>query len=335
MNKNRILTASVLVIALLVSTAAFAQDNKTGINGATFLKIGVGARQVALGSAAATLEGDPTMMFWNPAGIASVDYKTSVSINHNEWLIGMNHDAFAVTHDIGFLGTVGLGVIYVGMGDITADRDIAPTPETRDRQADMATGDTYSFYNLAANLTISRRFTDKLALGASVKLIQESIDDQSASTIAGDFGVIYQTGWNDLVLGAHMSNLGGDLSYYESDFGAPIPLIFSIGASMNLAKQENTKLTGLLDATKRQDTKQLYFGGVEWNLFDKIALRSGYKFALSGSEDTAGIQSTDEGASFGAGVWLPFSETKLRVDYAFTQFNILDSTHRFSLNVSF
>ena len=335
MNKNRILTASVLVISLLLTTAAFAQDNKTGINGATFLKIGVGARQIALGSAVTTLEGDPTMMFWNPAGIASVDYKTSVSIDHNEWLIGMNHDAFAVTHDVGFLGTVGLGVIYIGLGDITADRDIAPTADTKSRQADLATGATYSFYNMAANLTISRRFTDKLAMGASIKLIKESIDDQSSSAIAGDFGVIYQTGWNDLVLGAHMSNLGGDLEYYESDFGAPIPLIFSIGVSMNLAKQQDTRLTGFLDATKRQDTQQLYFGGMEWNLFEKVALRGGYKFALSGAEDAAGIKTTDEGASFGAGVWLPFSDTKLRVDYAFTDFNILTSTHRFSLNVSF
>jgi hypothetical protein len=144
MNKNRIITASILVIALLMSTTAFSQG-KTGINGATFLKIGVGARQVALGSAVTTLSGDPTMMFWNPAGISSGDYKTSVSINHNEWLIGISHDALAATYDLGSLGTMGLGIIYVGMGDITADRDIAPTPETKSRQADLATGDTYSF----------------------------------------------------------------------------------------------------------------------------------------------------------------------------------------------
>jgi len=45
------------------------QVRKSGINSLAFLKVGVGARQVAIGSAATTLKGEPNMIFWNPAGI--------------------------------------------------------------------------------------------------------------------------------------------------------------------------------------------------------------------------------------------------------------------------
>lgn len=324
---------TVAALALLSVPVSFAQSTKTGINGATFLKIGVGARQIALGSAATTIAGDPNMMFWNPAGIYSE--KINLAFSHNEWLLAMNHDAFAATYYLEGIGTVGVGLIYVGLSNITADRDIAPIPALEPVQADKASGSSYDFYNMAANLTLSRQFTDKLALGASIKLIREKIDDQSASSIAGDFGAIYHTGWHGLTLGASLQNLGGDLVYFDTDFGAPIPLIFSIGASFNIAEQENSRIVGLLDATKRQDSQQLYFGGLEWSIMDKLQLRGGYKFDFAGAEDNFGINTTDEGASFGAGVMLPWSDSMFHLDYAYTEFNILDSTHRFSLRVAF
>jgi Uncharacterised protein family (UPF0164) len=332
---SRKIFASITALAMLMAVTAFAGGRKTGINGASFLKIGVGARQVALGSAATTLSGDPNMMFWNPAGISLDASKTALAFNHNEWLLTLNHDAFAATHNFPGIGTIGVGVIYIGMGDITANRDIAPIPELEPQQADKASGTVYSFYNLAANLSISRRFTDKLALGASIKLIREKIDDQSANSIAGDFGVIYNTGWNDLMLGASLSNLGGDLVYFNSDFGSPIPLIFSIGASINLAKQEHSQLVGLVDATKRQDSQQLYFGGLEWRLAQKLAVRGGYKFGFSGSKDDFNVDTTDEGVSFGGGLQLPWGGTNLHLDYAFTEFSVLNNTHRFSFSINF
>ena len=335
MNKYRMIAAGVLAIAMLFAATGFAQQGKTGINGATFLKIGVGARQVALGSAVTTLSGDPNQMFWNPAGIALEDSKTSISLNHNEWLLTMNHDALAFAHDVKGVGTIGVGIIYVGLSDIVANRDVAPIPELESRQADKATGATYSFYNMALNLTLSHKFTDKLALGASLKFIREKIDDQGANSIAGDFGVVYNTGWNDLTLGATLMNLGGDMVYYNSDFGAPIPLTFAMGASFTIAKQENSQIRGLLDLTKRQDSEQLYFTGMEWNLMKRLALRGGYKFNFSGKKDALGIKDTDEGFSMGAGLKLPISGTEFVIDYAYTDFDILDNTHRFTLYVNF
>lgn len=333
MQSKRYIATYIATFAMLLATTSFAGNRKTGINGASFLKIGVGARQVALGSAVTTLGGDPNMMFWNPAGIYIDGSKTAFALSHNEWLLAMNHDALSIAHNFEGIGTVGVGLIYIGLGDIAANRDVAPIPELEPVQADKATGATYDFSNLAVNLTLSHKFTDKLTLGASIKFIREKIDDQNASSVAGDFGAIYHTGWHDLAIGASLRNLGGDLTYYE--FGAPIPLMFSIGASASLAKQENMVVTGLIDATKLQDSEQLYFGGLEWSISDKLMLRGGYKFNFSGARDNFEVDTTDEGASFGAGINLPWGSNEIRIDYAFTEFNVLDNTHRFSFSMTF
>lgn len=331
MQNRKYLSAFIPVILILSAAIAFAGTRKTGLTGASFLKIGVGARQIALGSAVTTISGDPTMMFWNPAGIYSET--TNISFSHNEWLLALTQEAFAASYYLKGIGTIGAGIIYIGEGDITANRDVAPTPDLADRQADTATGDTYSFYDLAVNISLARRFTDKLLLGASVKLIREKIDDLDATSIAGDFGVIYNTGWKNLKFGARLTNLGGDLEYFE--FGAPIPLTFSMGASIAIANEKDNRLTAYLDATKPQDNPQLYFGGLEWQILEKLSLRGGYKFGLSGSEDSFKIENTDEGASFGAGLVIPWSDANLLLDYTYTDFNILDNTHRFSFTVSF
>ncbi len=329
MQPKKVLSAYIIVAIMLSATMAFAQ--RPGLTGASFLKIGVGARHVGLGSAVTTVSGDPTMMFWNPAGISSE--KTNISLSHNEWLLALTHEALAATFHVDGIGTIGAGLIYIGEGDIIANRDVAPTAGTSNLQADQATGATYSFYDLALNVSIARQFTDKLTLGASLKLIKEKIDDLSATAIAGDFGVIYNTGWNGLTFGARLTNLGGDLEYFQ--FGAPIPITFSMGASIALAEEEDNKVVAFIDATKPQDNRQLYFGGLEWQVLQKLSLRGGYKFNLSGTEDSFNISNTDEGATFGAGLVIPWSEADMHLDYAYTDFGILNDAHRFSFTISF
>lgn len=323
----------VMAVVVALASVATAQERKAGLNGAAFLKIGAGARMVALGSAATTVHSDPNAIFWNPAGTVAANGKTAVTFTHNEWLVGMSHDVAAVTHDFNGIGTIGIGFIRLGLGDIPADRDLAPDPSVAFLQVDKNTSDVYGFNDIAVLVNYSRQFTDRLKIGANFKFIRQEIDDESASTVAGDFGVIYETGFRDLTLGARLNNLGGDLEFFNNP--APIPLSFSIGAAMSIAREENTRFTALIDAFKPQDEPQFYFAGGEWSLMDRIFLRGGYKLGFSGTEDSFGKSNTDEGFSFGAGVVLPFGDSVLNLDYAFTDFNILDETHRFSFVFSF
>lgn len=315
-----------------VSPGFASQLRKPGINGASFLKIGIGARVVALGSAGTTIYGDPNMIFVNPAGIQSAAGKTQIGLNYNNWLIDLNHNAGAVTHSLGNFGTIGLGVIYMGLSDIAADRDIAPPGYSEPVPEADGVGqfDSYDYSDLAVYLAYCKRFTDRFRMGFGVKYIRENIDTETATAFAFDFGSIYETGFRDLTFGARINNVGNDLVYYA--IGAPLPLNFSIGASASLAEMENSRVKAFVDLTKPMDSPQLYFAGSEWTLFDVLALRAGYKFGYSNSlDDYTRYTQTDEGLSFGGGLNFNVMNSKLWIDYAFTNFNVFENTHRFSL----
>ncbi len=332
------IAALTLVFALMLVSFAGAESmlKKPGIDGAAFLKIGVSARMVALGSAATTLYGDPNAIFWNPAGISCEPGKTQLGINYNSWIIDINHSAGAITHHFDGIGTFGFGFIYMGLSDLTADRDLAPPGYSEPVPEDPGVNqyDAYDYSDMAFSLAYSKQFTDRFRMGITAKYIREDIDNVSADAFAFDFGAVYETGFRDLTFGARINNVGGDLTFYA--IPASLPLTFSIGASVSLVREENSNFKLITDMTKPKDSPQLLFMGGEWNLMEALALRGGYKFNYSDALDSYnGTKQTDEGASFGGGLALPVSSYNVWLDYAFTNFDVFDDTHRFSLRFEF
>src|SRR3989337_163180 len=99
-----------------------------------------------------------------------------------------------------------------GVSDIPADRDVYPgNPSLQALQIDDQTSSTYDYMDLLVQLSYARQVTEQLSLGATVKLINESIDSRSASSVAFDFGSVYSIGVMDWKIGARINNLGGDI----------------------------------------------------------------------------------------------------------------------------
>ena len=336
---NRIIAT--LLAVLVASGLGLAQVKKSGLTGAAFLKVGVGARAVALGSAYTSIPDDVNQMFWNPAGIALPDNKWAATFSYNKWIADLNHNSGAIAHNFGSIGTLGLGLISFGISDIVSDRDAVPSFIDFE-PTDTNTGN-YSYQDLALSLSWARYFSDKISLGASFKYIRQEIDSQSANAVAFDFGAIYKIGFRNATIGARINNLGRDLKFY--DIATPLPLIFSLGGSINLLENESNALRILADATKPQDSDQLLYAGGEYTFRNLVSVRGGYKLNYSGVTDTKrnefdqeiiDVKRTEEGVTFGAGLRVPFGESnKAIVDYAFTEFGILDNVHRFSISVDF
>lgn len=339
----RIKCFGAVFLLLTTSCLCLAQVKKSGLTGAAFLKVGVGARAVAMGSAVTSIPEDINQFFWNPAGIAMSNNQWQVTFTHNRWIADLSHNAAAVGHDFGNIGTFAIGFISLGVSDIEADRDVVPsflagsfTP------FDTETGATYDYLDLALQLTWARNFTDRLSLGTSFKIISQNIDSESATAFAFDFGAIYKIGFRNATIGARINNLGKDLKFF--DIGAPLPLNFSIGASISLYSNENNNIVIMADATKPQDSDQLIFTGGEYTFGDFFSVRGGWKFNYSGVDDTKrnefdgeiiDVPRTEEGFSVGGGLKVPISDNEAKLDYAYTEFGILDSVHRFSLSVTF
>lgn len=325
MKSTRILLTCLFAV-LLVAQSGIAQNRKAGLTGAAFLKVGVGARNVALGSAVTALPGDVTQMFYNPAGIAMKDQTLQASFTYNKWIADIGHNAAAVSYNIEGIGTVGVGFISFGLSGIEASRD----------KTDDVTSPTYDYRDMAYQVSFSRYVVDQLALGITVKGINQSIDGVSASAIALDFGSVYHIGVLDWTIGARFNNLGSDLLYY--DIASALPMQFSIGTALKPYKNEMMGVMVALDAVKPQDGPQYVYGGLELSFMDMVALRGGYKFNYSGTDEVTGtgsnaVISTIEGVSAGAGLRTNFEGYAIGFDYSFTQMDLLKAAHRFTLTI--
>jgi len=321
-----------LAVMLVLNSMAFSQVRKSGINSLAFLKVGVGARQIGIGSAATTLRGDPNMMFWNPAGTIIEDGKIAFGFTYNRWIADITQVAGSATYKLGKFGTVGLGIISFGLSGISADRDLLP-PDLAYLQIDQQTSLTYDFSDIAVVINYSRKVTDVLSLGVNLKYLHERIDDMSANAFAIDLGANYRVTdfWD---LGARLSNLGSDIKYF--DISSPIPLSFSIGTSFHYTYQRNFTGKLFIDFVQPQDLPQLFFTGVELDAWDMFFLRAGYKFNYSGTKDKGTswrgpIETTIEGFSAGVGAKLKLGDYSASFDYAFTQMKLLDSVHRITI----
>ena len=348
--KYKAITALLIIVMLVAVISGYTQTmRKTGLSGASILKVGVGAKAVAIGSAVTSETGDVNQLFWNPAGISLDRGQTDITFSYNNWLVDLSHNAFAVGHCFGNLGTFAIGGMVSGVSGIDADRDYVAG-----LAIDYSGGSSFDYTSMYFVLGYAKQFTDKLSLGASAKYYREEIDVESADAFAFDFGAIYKLGYRDLTVGARIQNLGSDMKYYFNDFS--LPLVFSFGVSMSMIQSDFFSIKGYADATKPLDAEQLLLGGAEVTLYKTVHIRTGYKFNYSGVRDQFGDRSsyqrvegvvrahwwdpkeyyrTGEGASVGAGVEIPYGDYKLTVDYAWTQFGILDDVNRFSLTFKF
>jgi hypothetical protein len=325
-----------LLAVLLVAQFGAAQNRKAGLTGAAFLKVGVGARTVALGTAVTGIAGDVNQMFYNPAGIALKDQTLQASFTYNKWIADIGHSAAAVSYNLEGIGTIGVGFITFGLSGIEANRDIPVDPGLKPYQIDKNTGSTYDYRDIAYQVTFSRYVTDRLALGFTVKGISQTIDGEGASAFAVDFGSIYHIGVLDWTIGARFNNLGTDLQFY--DIACSLPLQFSIGTALTPYKNDMMSVMLAADASKPLDGPLYMFSGVEVSFMDVLAVRAGYKFNYSGTDEvttvgSSAINSTIEGLSAGAGVHTTVQGYQVGFDYSYTSMDLLDPAHRFTLTV--
>lgn len=344
MKKISSISIAALLLVVFATGIVTAQTRKAGINAAAFLKVGVGARQVGMGSAVTSTNGDVTNIFWNPAGVALRDEKAQVSFTYNSWIGGLKQNAIAASYNMEGFGTIGLGVMTLGISGIPADRDVFPdSPILQPYQIDQATSSTYDYLDMVAQITYSTYVMDRLTLGASLKFINEKIDDQNATAIGFDLGSVYNIGISGWNIGARISNLGSDMKFY--DYASPIPLTFSIGTSLVPVRIGSNSVLLAVDLVKPQDGQQYYYTGFEYNFNNTVFLRGGWKMNYSymglagdgideGTTLRQGIQTSLEKGSLGAGVCIPMAEYMLALDYSYTVFTSFSDVHRITLHVS-
>ncbi len=319
-------------LALALTNAVMAQDfNKGARTSLQFVKIGVGARQAALGEAAIATVEDVNAAFWNPAGISGI-HRAEASFSYTRWFADMNYLAGAV----GFRwrpinGVLALSYALLDYGEIEEAlvTSAAGSGDTR-------TGNTVSGQDLLVGLTYSREFTDRLSIGVTAKLLQEELFDHTVTKVAFDVGTNYDVGFRGIRIGMSAQNFSGSVKYLGDESsraeGFDIPLLFKIGVSIALVNYEDAfitlgegqRLMLSFEVINTNDFGERYHMGGEFWLSDLIALRGGYR-----------VNYEEGNLALGVGLQPKISNLNLRIDYAYVNYEFLDSPHRLTVTIPF
>lgn len=294
----------VFILAALLFAAPDAYS--AGTTGANFLRFGTGARPMGMGGAYAAIGGDINSAWWNPAGLALMEYN-EIILMHNEAGEGIRHEFFTFGAPVHKLrGAIAASVTYFSVSDIQGYD-----------AGGMAT-EELTAYDVEAAAAYGRRIFNDLSLGTRIKLIQEKLDDETALTYAADAGCLWNTFLDGLSLGCSLQNMGPGLEFIEEP--SRLPLNFKAGIAYEFLLFGNSSILAF-DSNSPVDGRMYLSAGAECRFFNLIALRAGYV-----SNDDL-----DNGLRVGGGV----RGGDLMIDYAWMPRGYFTDSHRFSLNVRF
>ena len=153
--KTRFLVATTTAGFLYASTS-FAQ--KVGSTSMQFLKVMPCARATALGEAYTVWATGAEAIFWNPAGLATVD-KMEFSTTYIDWLFDAKQGALSYALSIQGLGAVGVQFQYVDFGEFEETTNERPYISNPDGPG--LTGRLFSPFSYLVGISYARYLTDK------------------------------------------------------------------------------------------------------------------------------------------------------------------------------
>lgn len=305
--KRIIILLSLLVFCLDVEVLA----KTSGKTGATFLKIGLGAKPISMGEAFCAVADDPTTIYYNPAGLALFENR-NLSFTHIAWFEDVNYEYLAYINPLQELGIKAQGILACNLAYLGID-DIKEYGNTKDSYLGK-----FKAHNLLVNLSYARLINQKIGnCGMNLKFINEKIKS-SSNAVAFDIGWLHKTNLKNLTLGATMQNIT-----FLSNFKDELPFNIKLGSCYKLLKDNSLTLSLDINLTNDNDLKM--YLGAEYLYPDlikdsEISFRVGYKTGVDNGK-----------IGFGFGV----KYDKYKLDYAYSSYNDLGNIHQLSFNMRF
>ena len=290
-------------------------------SGVSFLKLGVGARALGLGSAYTAVANDVTSLHWNPAGLSRLE-KNELSATHAELFADMRFDSLGYAHPTS-KGAFGIGAVYLNQGELEG------RGESREQTGNFTASD------MVVTLGWGGQFRQKSGLGASAKVIQSKISGYSSTGLAFDAG--FQSSLSALTgspiqVGFAVQNMGPKMTFLDQSFN--LPLTLAAGAGYPVLKNL------LLSADMKYqpyDSRTSFSAGAEFSPVSILSLRAGYLTNAVRSVGPVNSNNITEKVSnlSGLGLGMGLKLGLAGVDYSFTPAGELGNTQRISLSMKF
>ncbi len=309
-NRLRPFLAILLSLIIVISgSTLMARDihEKAGTTAFPFLRINVGARAVGMGGAFTGLADDASALYYNPAGMTSLE--------ENRFILGYHN--YVVDIQSGFVGgiwklndnsSLGAYASYLNFGEfIEAD------------QQGNQSGETFGGGDILLSVGYARRLSYKVEVGGTVKMIYETLDEYSASGIAVDLAAKYSGDRRRFSAGIMVQNLGTQLSSLGEET-YDLPLTFRGGISY---KPVGLALILASDVIMPLDSRMDIAAGLEYYELKPFYIRAGWN-SFGTNFRTADSKDNWAGLSVGVG----FDVNQFNIGYAFQAGAELGDMHR-------
>ena len=279
-----------LIISLFF--VLFAQDqpiefeSKVGTTIANFLKIGVGPRAVAMGSAFSAVANDASAVYWNPAGIIYVD-RSDLFTGYMDWIMDLELHQVSFVRNHNNIGSFGISINTLKMDDIEVTTLSDPEGD----------GTYAGASDLVVGLTYARKLSAYFSLGVTLKTLYSQIANESAIGQAIDIGTLFTPGWKDLRIGMSLAHFGTKMNLDGRDLNIQtdidplinsdaagegrlktqswnLPTTFRLGIAMNIINNNKYTVLWALDGIHATDANESLGTGFELTA-GPFALRSG------------------------------------------------------------
>lgn len=360
MIKNSSLIAFCLLALCLNPLAYAGNPDRQGEAGAYELLINPWARSAGLNGLITARTTGVEALFFNPAGLARSRTSTEIMVSHSRYLVGtgMSISTAGMSQRLSENGTLGISLMSMNFGEI---------PLTTTNQPEGLATFKPRFFNLG--ISYGHIFRDpetkreKVAVGATVRFVSESIANASASAVAFDAGVQYYAGKNNEVkfgialrnFGSKMQYKGEGLSYIgkapnrttsstiqQRTTAAELPTNLNLGASYDILIGADSlgnsaqRLTVMANFTAHSFSRDQIGLGFEYAFKEMFMFRAGYKYESKMYNNTVN-GSASTGFTMGATVETPLSkgsQRRIGFDYAYEATRIFKGTHWMGIKMS-
>ncbi len=358
----KIISLGMLLTLLSTNITLMAgNDDRRGTAGAGELLINPWARSAGWGSVNTANGSGLDALFTNAAGLGR-SIGTEFYFNYSHYLNNSDIGIIAVglAQSLGDYGVLGLAVNSMSFGSIQRTTVNAPDP----------TGGTFKPSLMNIGVSFAKAFSSSIYAGVTLKLINEGIDNVTATGVGFDAGIQYVTGADyEIKFGIAMKNWGPSMSFSgdglaimsqvqdasyrqtleQRSLSWELPSSLNIGASYDfLFAEKEHRFTVAGNYESMAFAKDLYTLGIEYGFKNIFMIRCGYTYqdgvfndiydARSGNSDKTNFT---RGFAAGASVNAPIMKAKgdkrskdLSIDYAYRTTAIMGGIHTVGIRLS-